>query len=707
MTKGISIRRELEPIHLHEKSGLLTLDTCELFDRNPAAFIPNPSALSQMEAYFSENLFNRPIDVAKVQVAPNQVVYLVIDGHTRLAYAAGVRSNDIDEDSPRTVRFDTVRTQDVTAEYLANPYIVGKSGAHGRYFLTLEQWAMAALAPVNAHIEIADERTALGLFTVWRSIAGDQLAQEFPLAAALSLLLSLGTRGDNPYALATYLKQTAKTPIMIEETKEKRARLIQALERITTIVRYSHAKVPSVAVAAYRMIGDNAIIIGGTKEARRQAYGLARSPQVQQKLEMSYGKNNAHIEQSRIQIADAIQQALGRFSGKNDKTHRDNLIAALDDTRLTVKQTVRVLRHEDPSTAYWQEITQSNRTALEAAYRRQIHSTAPLSDAEETLINSLGQTPDYVAPDQREHLVFAIKRIVDTVTRAENFETHLRNKVHTQTGKGIPQKVIDAAITQAKTMIDDAKQAVYASSRGTLEQKISALENTFPIAEDAFIGQINQYIVGVVVDKQFGSIKSEERALLIVCVLRETGNLSDTDRAQRVIASLQTLRRDAPEDYRRVLDDRLTLQTALHALQADLQAEANRITLTPIAKPPTQKTKIEIKLSPDRPTVTIPPVYTQAERARRRSEANTAELLQLLADFTRNLRRIDLQPENVNPAVAAKVLETIQALAEIIGFPDIVAMAQQLKIEKEEEARRRRIRIVGDQATLYEAERDG
>lgn len=205
----------------------------------------------------------------------------------------------------------------------------------------MPEYLRAVIPPTIVHRKIAVDRVALLLVNGWEKIVGMAISSRFSAVAALHLL----AHPDTPMGekkLAKFLADQER--FVAGASEQEQTKIAEALLDVSNIVQRSALPLERVAQAAFALVSEGGIVIGGEEEQRRQVYGLLHQPSVENKL-TNATSSPAEREQFRHQLGEMVAATFGRTTGKRELQAVND---ALVDDRLPFEQTLLVLEADSP-----------------------------------------------------------------------------------------------------------------------------------------------------------------------------------------------------------------------------------------------------------------------------------------------------------------------------------------------------------------------
>ncbi len=601
-----------------ETRNLKRVGPAELLGNNPAALIVNDASYKRIEANFAPNQLDPPQVVRVVTYSSSGTVVirdLVIDGLTRTKFMADYNGKALS--GGKTWNFDQIEVNDVTDSMMNNPEVVRpEEKREGQTALTMLQFLRAVVPPTVVHSEIAPDRIAAHLMNGWENMVGEDISQKFSALAALSVLANQRVPIATDTALRRFLAEQKE--LIAGETTPERSRIEQALLETAYIIRQAKLFKEQVAQSAFVLVTSGSDVIGGTKEAISQIYGLLHKPAIEKKLTM-VSEQLSQKEQMRDQLGRYILDTLSKIPRLDQRQEALQAITdVLDDNRFNLAQVLDVIRAASPTQRYEQVNRGVNRDQLKQAYMS-TNKLVDLSAAEEQLIDQLGLV-SFLEENEIAPLVRTIKNAAKIVQEATALKERLTVQRNDYLKRGVTAQVIDTALAGIDSIQEELRTT---NSLQAVSRKIATLADVVSKAEQTISYQRAAHNVGKIIDELFAKeLKGDYaiRASLIDAVLEVTSNLDQLDK-KAIRERLQQFRNLDPDLQREVLNGSASINHAIQVQEIRKKAKVRPQTVVPKREVTQVEPRSELQQSTVVYTSPVPP----QSGLRRREPSNILE----------------------------------------------------------------------------------
>lgn len=695
--KGISSENSI--------TNLISVDPGGLMRDNPAGLIVNKESYACMESYFSPEQLDPPQVVRVKTYSPEHgeiIRIFVVDGLTRTKFINDHKEKTL-SDYPQ-FSFTKILVRDVTSAVLKNSKMVSlNERAENEQSLTMIQYLRAVVPPTKEHSEIAPDRIAAHLINGWVNMVGPELSDNFSALAALNLLKNPKVPTATREILNKFL--TSQSEIMSGETREERRILQKSLIDMASIIYEAKLSKDQVAQAAFLLIGLESPVIGGTKAAEIQTYGLLYTPTVEKKLVEAFPQFGER-EKMRLQLGRLILNTFKKLVGAPDRqTSIDLPGEVLKDTSLNFQQVFDILNSSSPSQEYIETKQEINRTSL-AEYYLSAQEKGALSTYEMTLIDQLGRKT--YLDDNPQTLTLRIKEADNAITRANDLIGRLNSGREELLRGGVKPDAIDGGCVKL-TLGKDA--VLKSNSLYSISKDIHKLEEAVSSVQQEIDRQVLLYRIGEIIDDEARDTSqtkygSEIKRYISFYILRNIHNPLDNKRIKVFLKELSSLDESLQLE---VLQGTTRIAQALKS-----QNDRGRSVLIPEKKifPLEQISSEKIMDDGALPTVPIESSKTETEKLlvdkelteRRRRMANNERLKQITRSYYVELVGLDLEVDELADETREELYKVLKELGRFaFRHPDIVRVVKDIF---EENKRKIKIKEIKVEQEIEDAQKD-
>lgn len=679
-----------------DQSQFLLVDPDDLMRDNPAALIVNRDSYEGMQAHFSEKRFlNSPPEVARVKIyipIGEAERLFVVDGLTRTKFASDHKGKILKE-APN-MRFDNIRVIDITSEILQDPRVVPtQEHQKDQQALTILQYLRAVVPPTIVHSEIATDRIAGHLINTWKGMIGSDLAAKFPALSAISFLANERI----PIAPTKELQKVLarQEQLVTNEQAEERSRLDKALCDMAAIIQQSKLARMDLEKSAYFLVGSGSSVIGGSKEMKEQIFGLLRSYAFEKKLNREYPHHQlaeaAHIRHEFILALEETFRKLSNGTHDGEKALVD-VKRALDDTSLTITQTLRIIKSSSPAKEYSEVIKDANKQSLKEQYLATVRKKE-LTDTETVLIDNLGgQT--YLLGSRIPSMVTEIQFCVAILRQSKDWQDQLRKDVDDFVQQGVQESTINETISQ---MSQKQNALMSSDSLQALSSRAKQLQNVIVDFKARLADEKLKHCVSEVVTRVFGQdLQTDQDPHLkerIVWAARHDTNI-DASSSRDLLRWVKGLKSLDPDLRTEVVSGNITrIATAMR-----IQAQRRIINVTPENKPddvisviPRNQMDVSTRIPVQPKPTELQPQVSPDKIKQGRIEMNIRRLSEEiikphLIPAIRLLAILDLDPQDI-PSHLKEILGEAEIAIEKLrgGHPDVIRVMDEDydKLQKE------------------------